>query len=127
MQTVRMEFAFSINSFFPHAISKITSDDMKIRYVTISSTNPPLSKIQRRFLISHRPIPSLNFYPCIVLRIFFLRVTANRTEPCLQRAIDDIGRASQIAQNLRRAVTSTTSFIGSNQVLYIMTNPSENR
>jgi len=44
----------------------------------------------------------------------------------MTRLLDTIGEASRLAQGLNRPVTSARSFIGSNQALFIMTNPAEN-
>jgi len=45
----------------------------------------------------------------------------------MTRLLDTIGEASRLAQGLNRPVTSARSFIGSNQALFIMTNPAENK
>jgi len=51
---------------------------------------------------------------------------AKRCTPNVRIALDLIGEASQNAQKLHRPVTSATSFIGSDQTLYMLIDPKRN-
>ena len=51
----------------------------------------------------------------------------NRCNPNFGIVLDLIGEASRNAQNLHRPVTSANSFISSDQILYVLTDPKRNK